>query len=167
MTKPTNWYVRPAKTLISLGIRPVWSESLLSAWRKLGSSATHWAHSEDSDQTRQMPRLIWVFAGRTCHFVGFITRRLILWTDNIFQLILFLEFRQWMVADKNLQWEVHKYHCQFFIYRHTENFYQRVWHIVTYTCDATLGIIVNTRFTVIDMLEYLNPYGFMKVKRTV
>ena len=40
----------------------VWS---LSAWRKLGSLATHWAHSEDSDQTEQMPRLIWVFAGRT------------------------------------------------------------------------------------------------------
>ena len=32
--------VRPAKTQISLGIRPVWSESPLSAWRKLGSLAT-------------------------------------------------------------------------------------------------------------------------------
>ena len=63
--------VRPAKTQISLGIRPVWSESSLSAWRKLGSVATSWAHSEDSDQTGRMPRLIWVFAGRTCHFVGF------------------------------------------------------------------------------------------------
>ena len=31
----------PAKTQISLGIRPVWSESSLSAWRKLGSLATH------------------------------------------------------------------------------------------------------------------------------
>ena len=50
-------------------ICPVWSESLLSAWRKLGSLATHWAHSEDSDQTGRMPRLIWVFAWRTCHFV--------------------------------------------------------------------------------------------------
>ena len=30
--------------------RPVWSESSLSAWRQLGSLATHWAHSEDSDQ---------------------------------------------------------------------------------------------------------------------
>ena len=57
--------VRPAKTQISLGIRPVWSESSLSAWRKLGSLATYWAHSKDSDQTGQMPRLIWVFAGRT------------------------------------------------------------------------------------------------------
>ena len=33
--------VRPAKTQISLGIRPVWLESSLSAWRKLGSLATH------------------------------------------------------------------------------------------------------------------------------
>ena len=53
----------PAKTQISLGIHPVWSKSLLSAWRKLGSLATYWAHSEDSDQTGQIPRLIWVFAG--------------------------------------------------------------------------------------------------------
>ena len=57
--------VRPAKTQISLGIRPVWSEASLSAWRKLGSLATHWVHSEDSDETGRMPRLIWVFAGRT------------------------------------------------------------------------------------------------------
>ena len=57
--------VRPAKTQISLGICPVWSESSPSAWRKLGSLATHWAHSEDSDQTGRMTRLIWVFAGRT------------------------------------------------------------------------------------------------------
>ena len=57
--------VRPAKTQISLGIRLVLSESSLSAWRNLGSLATHWAHSEDSDQTGRIPRLIWVFAGRT------------------------------------------------------------------------------------------------------
>ena len=63
MTKPTKWHVCPVKTQISLGICPVWSESSLSAWRNLGSLATHWVHSEDSDQTGQMPRLIWVFAG--------------------------------------------------------------------------------------------------------
>ena len=63
--KTNNVTVRPAKTQISLGIRPVWSASSLSAWRNLGSLATHWAHSEDSDQTGRMPRLIWVFAGRT------------------------------------------------------------------------------------------------------
>ena len=38
---PTKWHVRPLKTQISLGIRPVWAESSLSAWRKLGSLATH------------------------------------------------------------------------------------------------------------------------------
>ena len=32
MTKPTKWHVRPAKTQISLGIHPVWSESSLCAW---------------------------------------------------------------------------------------------------------------------------------------
>ena len=63
--KTNKMTVRPAKSQISLGIRPVWSESSLSAWRKLGSLATHWVHSEDSDQTGQMCRLIWVFAGRT------------------------------------------------------------------------------------------------------
>ena len=40
-------------------------QSSLSAWRKLGSLATHWAHSEDSDQSGRMPRLIRVFAGHT------------------------------------------------------------------------------------------------------
>ena len=53
MTKPTKWPVRPAKTQISLGI---WSESSLSAWRKVGSLATH--------------------------KVGFVMRRLIMWTTK-------------------------------------------------------------------------------------
>ena len=39
MTKPTKWHVRTAKTQISLGTCPIWSESWLSAWRKLGSLA--------------------------------------------------------------------------------------------------------------------------------
>ena len=65
MTNTTKWHVHPAKTPISPGICPVWSESLLSAWRKLGSLATNWVHSEDSHQTGWMPSVIWVFAGRT------------------------------------------------------------------------------------------------------
>ena len=63
--KTNKMCVRPAKTQISLGIRPVWSQSSLSAWRKLGSLATHQVHSKDSDQTGRMPRLIRVFAGYT------------------------------------------------------------------------------------------------------
>ena len=63
--KTNKMSVRPAKTQISLGIHRVWAGSSLSAWRKLGSLTTNWAHIEDSDQTGQMPRLIWVFTGCT------------------------------------------------------------------------------------------------------
>ena len=67
--------VHPAKTQISLGIRPVWSESSLSAWRKLGSSATHWVHPEDWSDWADVQAdlsLRWAHS----HYVGFITRRL-------------------------------------------------------------------------------------------
>ena len=75
--KTYRMIVRPAKTRISLGIRPVWSESSLCAqWVAKDPSFLH-ADSVDSDQTGRMPRLIWVFAGRTCNFVGFVMRRLI------------------------------------------------------------------------------------------
>ena len=88
MTKPTKVTVRPAKTRISLGIRPVWSESSLSPWRKLGSLATHWAHSEDwSDEADAlddlslrwahspfvgfvMPWLIWSSCGHLLDFIS-------------------------------------------------------------------------------------------------
>ena len=41
---------------------------LMKAW--VLSYLQYWAHNEDS------PSLIWVFAGRTCHFIGFIMMRL-------------------------------------------------------------------------------------------
>ena len=64
-------------TQVSLGIRPVWPVFTVRM-RNIGSFiATHWAHSADSDQNGRMPRLIWVCAGRTCHFVGFVMLRLI------------------------------------------------------------------------------------------
>ena len=64
MTKPTKWVCAQRR------LRSAWAstqsdQSSLSAWRKLGSLATHWAHCEDSEQTGRMPRLIRVFAGRT------------------------------------------------------------------------------------------------------
>ena len=53
--------VRPAKTQISLGIRPVWSESSLCAqWVAKDPVFLH-ADSEDSDQTGRMAE----FAGHT------------------------------------------------------------------------------------------------------
>ena len=76
VTKPTKWLCAQQR------LRSVWAsaqsdQSSLSALRKLRSLATHWAHSEDSDQTGQMPKLIRVFDGRTCQCVGFVMRWLI------------------------------------------------------------------------------------------
>ena len=62
--KTNKMRVRPAKTQISLGICPVWSESsLCTHWVAMDPRFLH-ADSEDSDQTGWKPRLIWVFAGR-------------------------------------------------------------------------------------------------------
>ena len=61
--KNNKMIVRPAKTQISQGI-----------WVTKDQSFFH-ADSEDSDQTGRMARLIWVFTGRTCHFVGFVMSR--------------------------------------------------------------------------------------------
>ena len=62
--------VRPAKTQINLGIRPVLSESSLCAqWVAKDPRFLH-ADSENSDQTGRMPRLILVFAGRTTTLVA-------------------------------------------------------------------------------------------------
>ena len=60
MTKPTKWVCAQRR------LRSAWTsaQSSPSAWRTV-SLATHWAHSEDADQIGWMPRLIWVFAGRT------------------------------------------------------------------------------------------------------
>ena len=42
MTKPTKWHVRPAKTQIGLGIRPVYSEySLCAQWVAKDPSFLH------------------------------------------------------------------------------------------------------------------------------
>ena len=76
VTKSAKWYVRPVKTQISLGIRPVWSESSLCAYCVAKDPSFLQADNEASDQTGRMPRLIWVFVERTCHFVGFVTMRL-------------------------------------------------------------------------------------------
>ena len=45
--------------------------------KKLGSLATHLVYVEGFDQIGRIPKLIWVFAGRTCHFVGFVVEQLI------------------------------------------------------------------------------------------
>ena len=73
-TKPTKWLVRLAKTQISMGIRPILSES---------SPCAHWVAKDQRflqcAQRRlwsDWPSLIGVFAGHTGYFVGFVMRRL-------------------------------------------------------------------------------------------
>ena len=79
--------VRPAKTQISLGIRPVWPESSLCVqWVAKDPSFLH-ADSEDSDQTGRMPRLIWVFAGRTATLFVLSCRGSNKWTDAKYKTI--------------------------------------------------------------------------------
>ena len=77
--KPTKWPVHQW-TQISLGIHPVWSVFIL---RLMGGSGPNISScgQRDFDQTGWMPRLIWVFAGRTGHFVGFVLRQLILFLN--------------------------------------------------------------------------------------
>ena len=61
MTKPTKW-VYAQRRLRSAWASAQSDQSSLSAWRNLGSLATYWAPSDNSDHS--LPRLIWVFAGR-------------------------------------------------------------------------------------------------------
>ena len=90
MTKPKQWPVHPARTQISLGTHPIWSESLLCPfWVAKVPMLLH-VGSKDSDQTGRMPRLIWVFAGHTDHFVGFV----MLWLSYVFVL------RGWLCLKK-------------------------------------------------------------------
>ena len=55
--------VRPAKTQISLGIRPGWSESSLCAQWVAKDPSFLQVGSENSDQIGRMPRLIWARLG--------------------------------------------------------------------------------------------------------
>ena len=67
VTKPTKWHGHPAKTQISLGIRPVWSESsLCNQWVAKEPSFLH-ADREDSDQTGWTHRPLCWFCHEVAH----------------------------------------------------------------------------------------------------
>ena len=74
MTIPTKGPVHPTKTQISLRSR---SESSLCALWVAKDHMLLQAHNEDTDQTGRVSRLIRIFSGRTCHFVGFVMLQLI------------------------------------------------------------------------------------------
>ena len=94
MATPTKWPMHPGKTQISLGICPVWSQSSLSAWRKLGSLATHRAYNKDSDQTKQTLSALpfcW-FCHAVAHFSSTCCRIYMLPITNILSLCEIQQF---------------------------------------------------------------------------
>ena len=75
MTKPTKWLCSQQRLRSAWALAQSDQSSLCAQWVAKDPSFHH-ADIEVSDQPGQMPRLIWVLAGRTCHFVGFVMRRL-------------------------------------------------------------------------------------------
>ena len=101
MSKQTKWPMRPAKTQISLGICPVWSQSSLSAWKNLGILATHWAHSKQSDQTGRISGWSESSLGAH-HFVGFVMQWLISFSITHLWLVDSSILANWMSLFPNL-----------------------------------------------------------------
>ena len=72
MIKPTKW-LRSQRRLRSAWASAQFDQSsLCTQWVAKDQAFFMWTMK--TDQTGWMPRLIWVFAGCTCHFVGFVMR---------------------------------------------------------------------------------------------
>ena len=97
MKKPTKWHVHPVKAQIRLGIRPVWSESSLFAWRKLGSLATHlstqrrlwsdWANAQADLSLRWAHKSFCWFRHDAAQLWCF------LWINQMHMILLFMIFK--------------------------------------------------------------------------
>ena len=81
MTKPTKWYVRPAKTQISLSIHPIWSVfavHMKKAWVLSYPLSVQWRPI----RLGKCPG--WSESSLVaCHFVGFVMRRFICCLDSL------------------------------------------------------------------------------------
>ena len=67
MTKPTKWLYAQRRLRSAWASTQSEQSSLCAQWVAKDPSFLH-ADSEDPDQTWRMPKLIWIFAGRTGHF---------------------------------------------------------------------------------------------------
>ena len=76
--------------------------------------------SKVSYQTGRMPRLIWVFAGRTCHFVDFATRRLI-WSSASRTWFFIWRFMRWW----HFSWNYGTFH-------ETIALFMTLWHFSSF-----------------------------------
>ena len=63
----TSWQNQQNDLCAQRRLRSAWASAV--RMKKAWVLSYPWAHIDGSDQTGQMPRLIWVFAGRTDHFV--------------------------------------------------------------------------------------------------
>ena len=79
-----NMTCAPSEDSDQPGHRPSLIRIFTVCMKNLGSLATHWVHSKDSDRTG-MFRLIWVFTRCTWHFLGFVVWWLILF---VFQIVI-------------------------------------------------------------------------------
>ena len=68
MTKPTKWLCTHRRLRSAWAFMQTDQSSLCAEWVVKDPSFLH-AYSKDSNQTGQMPRLIWVFFGSTCIFL--------------------------------------------------------------------------------------------------
>ena len=98
MTKPTKWVC--AQHRLRLAWASAQSDQSLRCPHEESLGPTQWTHSEDSDQTGRMPRLIWVFAGRT--------------------LILFVFVMSWLISSTIL---FYSYFLTFLIFGHDRRIY--------------------------------------------
>ena len=82
------------KSEIILGIRPVWSESSLSAWRNLGSLATHWVQSDwvDAQADRSLHWVQKSFCWFYCAAAQILKWKMILLPTRG---VLFCKFKNW------------------------------------------------------------------------
>ena len=70
-TKGTGWHGSTTKTQISLGTSAQSNQSLSFPDEETLNPWLPRERPSKSDQIAQMLNLIWVFDGRTCHFVSF------------------------------------------------------------------------------------------------
>ena len=147
--KTNKMSVRPAKTQISLGICPVRSESSLCAqWVGKDPSFLH-ADSEDSDQTGRMPRLIWVFAGRTLTLLV-----LSCCGSNAVSSVITISFCCYTYAEEQVRWVSDDNKSS--PYKHmlwvlTEEFLISTHNITEQPCDKTNKVSVRPAKTLISL----------------
>ena len=139
MTKPTKYLCAQQRLASAWASCPVWSESSLSTWRNLGSLATHFSIQL---KLNRLGKLIWVFAGHTCRFVGFVMRQLkSFWSSEVTQsvdniLLSFFRINHGMKLICVIVWEL--FHFSHTVnLRHTSQCYTKTTAMIYGTLEPS------------------------------